>query len=434
MIAANITAGHAQLERRSSSFGRRKRWSSDMTNNNGNLDYRNVHYESDTEYTIWIARTLLAPIGIWPLYKDDTFLNNVIKFLHVGIIFSLMCFLLIPNMIYTFHDCEDLSRYMNIFASQVFSLLGIAKFWSMILNGKQIRHFLVEVKNQYKDVACETDRLVMKKSAKIGRFFTIVYLSLSYGGGLPYHIVLPFMSERVVKSDNTTQIPLPYLSNYIFFVIEDTPIYEITFVSQMVISTIIMSSNTGVNTLIANTVMHSYGLFEVVNQKIETFFEDGKDDLNDRLRHIVLHHLKAIEFADAIQKGLSIMFLAEIGGCTLIICFLEYGVIMNWEDKHTFSMMTYFVLMTSGFVNVFIITFICGSLKQESERVGEALYFMPWYDLPRNVANNMKMIMLRTSRPSSLSAANIFDLSLQAFCDVCKSSAAYLNFLRTMAA
>ncbi|XP_043253245.1 odorant receptor 43a-like [Colletes gigas] len=403
-----------------------------MTEHNENVSFRNVRYVSDTEYTISIARTLLTPIGIWPLYRSDTFWNNVKMSVHVAAVFSLMCFLLIPNMIYVAGNSESLAQNMKVYVTQIFSLLGVAKFWSMILNRKQIGRCLRAVAIQYRDTECEADRIVMTKAAKIGRFFTIVYLSLSYGGGLPYHIVLPFMSEKVVKRDNTTQIPLPYISDYVFFVIEDTPIYEITFVLQMVISTMVMSSNTGVNTLIATTVMHTYGLFEVVNRKIETFFEDDINDLHDRLNNIVQHHLKAIEFADMIQKGFNIIFLAELGCCTLIICFLEYGVIMNWEDRQTFGTMTYFTLMMSSFVNVYIISSIGDRLKQESERIGRTLYFLPWYDLPRDVVNNIKMVMLRTTHPTYLTAANIFDLSLQTFCDICKTSAAYLNFLRAM--
>ncbi|XP_076176316.1 odorant receptor 82a-like [Ptiloglossa arizonensis] len=402
--------------------------------NNGNLHFRNVRYESDADYTIFVSRILLTPIGMWPLYRTDTFLNNVKGFLHVGMVFGLMCFLLIPHMIYTFHDYGDLSQDMKLFATQTFSFLGIVKFCTLILKRKQIGHCLMEIETQYRDIECEDDRQIMMKSAKIGRFCMIAYVGLSYGGGLTYHIVLPFMSEKIVKTDNTTQFPLPYLSNYVLFVIEGTPLYEMTFVLQMLISTMIMSSNIGVNTLIATTVIHSYSLFEIVNRKIETFFEDKKDDLHRRFKGIVRHHTKAIEFADMIQKGLSVVFLAEMAGTTLILCFLEYGVIMEWEKHKTFSTITHFLLMSSAFVNVFIISYIGDRLKQESQTVGETLYFMMWYDLPKDIANNIRIIMLRTNCPTILSAAKIFDLSLRTFCDICKTSAAYLNFLRTMSA
>ncbi|XP_076620383.1 uncharacterized protein LOC143341380 [Colletes latitarsis] len=403
-----------------------------MTENECKQNYRNVNYKSDSKYTILIARTLLKPTGIWPLDKDDSLLRTVKTFVHIGIIFSLMCFLLVPHVIYTFHDCENLTRYMKVIAAQVFSLLGIIKFWTMIINKKNMRYCLTKIEEQYKNIECEEDRLIMTRSAKIGRFFQTVYLGFTYGGALPYHIILPFMSDRVVKRDNTTQIPLPYLSNYVFFVIEESPIYEIMFVLQMVISTIILSTNTGISSLIATTVMHCYGLFKVVNRKIETIFNGNKKEIQERLKTIVEHHLQAIEFAEMIEKALSIVFFSEIIGNTIIICFLEYGVLVEWEDHKTFSMITYFVLMTSIFVNVFIMSFIGDRLKQESERVGETMYFIRWYDLPTDTVMNIRMIILRTKRPTNLTAANIFDISLQAFCDVCKSSAAYLNFVRTI--
>ncbi|XP_031770834.1 uncharacterized protein LOC116413889, partial [Apis florea] len=54
------------------------------------------------------------------------------------------------------------------------------------------------------------------------------------------------------------QIRLIYLSDYVFFVIEDSPIYEMTFVLQIFISSIILSTNCGTYSLIAflNLMMH----------------------------------------------------------------------------------------------------------------------------------------------------------------------------------
>ncbi|XP_076376078.1 odorant receptor 82a [Megalopta genalis] len=397
-----------------------------------NAYYKNVHYQTDIAFTVRVAKTLLTPIGIWPLRKTDTFLDRVKLRLHIGVIFCLMCFLLVPHVIYTFHDAENLTRYMKVIAAQVFSLLAILKFWTMVVNKEDVKFCLEEMEVQYRDIQCEEDREVMKNSAQVGRLFTILYLGLSYGGALPYHIILPLMSERIVKPDNTTQIPLPYLSNYVFFVIEDSPVYEFTFVSQIFISSVILSTNCGIYSLIATIAMHCCGLFEVVSRQIETLPEYKDNAMYDRLREIIGYHLKAIEFAETIENALNTVFLSEMVGCTIIICFLEYGVIMEWADHKILSSMTYVVLMTSTFVNVFIIAFIGDCLKQESARVGDTSYSVSWYELPEDVINSLKMIIMRTSRPTNLTGAKLFDVCLLAFCDVCKTSAAYLNFLRAM--
>ncbi|XP_017759746.1 PREDICTED: uncharacterized protein LOC108550519 [Eufriesea mexicana] len=392
-------------------------------------NYYNVHYKSDAEYVIYVAKTMLTIIGIWP--RDDTYLDNVETYVQTGIIFFLMCFLLIPHAIYTYMDCEDLTRYMKVIAAQVFSLLAIIKFWTLIVNRRIIKFCLTKMEVQYRDVECEADRLVLKNSAKVGRFFTMVYLALTYSGALPYHIILPLVSERIVKKDNTTQIPLPYLSNYVFFVIEDSPIYEITFVLQMVISTIILFTNCGIYSLIASITMHCCGLFEVTNRRIQTLTWDTRS-LHDGVVDIVQCHLKAIEYSALIGNSLSVVFLTEIVGCTVIICFLEYGVIVEWEEHKPFSTLTYFLLMISIFVNVFIISYIGDRLKHESGKVGETTYFLPWYDFPGDIVQDIRTIIIRTSQPSGLSGAKLLDVSLLAFCDVCKTSATYLNFLRAM--
>lgn len=107
------------------------------------------------------------------------------------------------------------------------------------------------------------------------------------------------------------------------------------------------------------------------------------------------------------------------------------------------GVMTYAVLMTSIFVNVFIFSFTGDRLKEQvhillllfsfesstrsffssdffvqSEKVGEFSYSLEWYDLPTNLAADLMFIMIRASRPSTLTAGKIFDLSLQGFCEV----------------
>ncbi|XP_028046067.2 odorant receptor 49b [Monomorium pharaonis] len=394
--------------------------------------FQNHNYKADTEYVVKVAKTLLTPVGIWPLYRGNSKSDKIKNFFQTSVIFGLMCFLLVPHVIYTFFDAEDLIRYMKVIAAQVFSLLAIIKFWTMIINRDGIRYCLQQMEIQYKNVECEEDRLVMTKSAKIGRFFTVTYLGLSYGGALPYHIIMPLLADRIVKEDNTTQIPLPYLSDYVFFVVEDSPLYEILFVSQILISSIILSTNCGVYSLISSCVMHSCCLFEVVRRQMETVLKDGTSDLHRRLGKVIKHHMQAIKFAEMIEKSLNIVFLCEMVGCTIIICFLEIGVLKEWEDGKILEMGTYFVLMTSIFVNVYIISTIGDRLKEESEKVGESSYSIKWYNLSPEIVRNLILVMLRSNRPSTLTAAKIFDLSLQGFCQVCKTSAAYFNFIRTV--
>lgn len=257
--------------------------------------FRNHNYKADTEYVMKVAKTLLTPVGIWPLYRGTSKSDKIKNYLQTGVIFGLMCFLLIPHVIYTYFDAEDLTKYMKIIAAQVFSLLAIIKFWAMIINREGIRYCLQQVEIQYREVECEEDRLVMTKSGRIGRLFTVTYLGLSYGGALPYHIIMPLLEERIVKEDNTTQIPLPYLSDYVFFVVENSPLYEIIFVSQILISSIILSTNCGVYSLIATCVMHSCCLFEVVRRQMETILSDGTNNLHERLKKIIENHMEAIK-------------------------------------------------------------------------------------------------------------------------------------------
>lgn len=79
--------------------------------------------------------------------------------------------------------------------------------------------------------------------------------------------------------------------------------------------------------------------------------------------------------------------LAEMGGCTLILCFLEYGILLvslfdrmaskclfyrpffiilqDFDEGNYLGMMTYFTLMTSIIVNVFILSYTGDKVKEQ---------------------------------------------------------------------
>lgn len=270
------------------------------TNASGTL-FRNFNYKSDTEYVVKVAKILLTPVGVWPLYNIDSRFDKMKYVFQTSFNFSLMCFLLVPHIIYTFFDAEDLTRYMKVIAAQVFSLLGIIKFWTMIINRDDIKYCLEQIETQFRDVESEEDLSVMVRHAKLGRQFTIIYLGLLYGGALPYHIIMPFLADRIVKEDNTTQLPLPYLSDYVFFVVENSPFYEILFVAQILFSTIILSTNCGVYSLIATCVMHACCLFEISRRHMETFLINETDDLHKRFGQIIIHHTRALRSARNMQ-------------------------------------------------------------------------------------------------------------------------------------
>lgn len=247
----------------------------------------------DYNYVVRVAETLLTPLGIWPRYGSSGLLSKIQVALHIVVVFSFMLFLLLPHLFYTFVDAEDLKKLMKIIAAQIFSSLGVIKFWTMIIKKGEIRKCLEEIEENFKNVETNQDREVMVKNAKIGRMFTIAYLGLSYGGALPYHIIMPLMEERIVREDNSTQIPLPYLTDYVFFQVETSPFYYEIFVLQIFISSLILSTNCGVYSMLAAVIMHSVCLFEIVCKRLENLSKEL--NIVAELRVIIKMHHRAIK-------------------------------------------------------------------------------------------------------------------------------------------
>lgn len=277
---------------------------SDKVKEKAAAGYRNENYLEDTEFAVKVGKILLTPIGIWPRFGNYA----PLFYARVALMIGLMLFLLTPHLIWTWFKSQDLRKLMQIIAAQVFSTLAVLKYFNMIINKPKIRSCLESMEDDYRDAESEEERQIMIKNAKIGRFFTTSYLGFSYGGALPYHIIMPLLAPRIPKSyGNETIIPLPYGSEYVFFVVEDFPLYHVIFVTQILISSIILSTNTGVYSLIASVVMHCCCLFDVTNHRVSRFLEDRKrlldpkdpkrmaPELVQRLNSIINFHVHAIE-------------------------------------------------------------------------------------------------------------------------------------------
>lgn len=265
----------------------------------------NKFYEEDISYVVKICKTLLTPIGIWPGLGDGSFSSELRIYCQVCFIFALMLFLLTPHFYWTFFDAEDLTKLMKIIAAQFFNSLAILKFWTFMYSKKDIRYCLKEMEKDYRDVTDPEDRAIMIKNAKIGRFFTVAYLGLSYGGALPYHVVMPLVQPRFLLPDNvTTRIPLPYPTDYVFFdpSFWPLPAYASLFVIQITISTIILSTNCGVYSFIASCVMHCCCLFDITASKLERCFkilenkrlEVVDEELLKKFQEVVDYHNYAV--------------------------------------------------------------------------------------------------------------------------------------------
>ncbi|XP_011308561.1 odorant receptor 13a-like isoform X2 [Fopius arisanus] len=348
--------------------------------------YKNTDCETNINYVVKISRTLLTPIGIYPLHGSGTALSNFLVTIQIIIIFSLMLFLLVPHLIYTYWDAEDLTKLMKIIAAQVFNSLALIKFWTMIINKDSLRWCLAEIQDSWRNVSCDEDK----------------------------------------------QIPLPYPCDYVFFVPQDSPGYEMLFVTQIIISSLILSTNCGIYSLIATYIVHACCLFEIVGRHLDEVGKTVEGEVLQKLTQVIDKHTFAMKYALTLEKSLNIVFLSEMVGCTIIICFLEYGILLDFGEKNYLGMVTYVVLMTSILVNVFILSFIGDRLKEQSSKISEYTYDLEWHSMPKHMVHNLLFIMIRSNQPVTLTAGKLFDVSLQGFADVVKTSAAYLNFLRAV--
>lgn len=102
------------------------------------MKYQNANYQADAEFTVKVAKSLLSPVGLWPLHGNKNAFDRYFTVVKNSALFGLMCFLLLPHVYYTFFDAEDKLMMMKVIAAQVYQDFFIYVYSFALSNCEQI--------------------------------------------------------------------------------------------------------------------------------------------------------------------------------------------------------------------------------------------------------------------------------------------------------
>ncbi|XP_070518223.1 odorant receptor 4-like [Cardiocondyla obscurior] len=399
------------------------------------IEKYNVHHDHDVHYTMQLCRWVLKPIGMWyPIYGHPSRYEKLVSIALFVTCFSALCFVLIPAGLYTLFREKDINIKVKLFGPVGFCLTSTIKYCYLGARaaefGKCIRH----VENDWRVLRHRDHRGLMLKNALIGRRVTTLCAIFLYIGGLSYHTIMPLSSRRRVNENYTIRIHT-YPGYDLFFNPEVSPAYEIVFCIHCLYALITYNITTAACSLAAIFVTHACGQIQILMTMLDDLV-DGKwskgTTVEERLSVIAKHHVRVLRFSTNVEEVLREICLMEIVASTLIICLLEYYCLTEWENSDAVAILTYFILLISFTFNISIFCYIGELLVEQYSKIGSAVYEINWYNLSANKATDLVLIIAMSHYPPKLTAGKIFDLSINTFGAVLKTSVVYLNLLRTV--
>ncbi|XP_012230123.2 odorant receptor 4-like isoform X2 [Linepithema humile] len=392
----------------------------------------NKNYENDIKYTMQLNRFVFRLLGIWPYMETEpSFFENIQNILLILGCYFLLCCELIPTILYIIIIEKRTRVRLKLISSVMFTILAVLKYSNLVFSKNQVRNCLMQVRNDWRNVASASARHSMIDKARTARQLLILCGIFMYSSGLYFRTVVPLSKGKFVTDQNITIRFLPCPSYFVLFDGRISPAYEIMFCIQFFSGFIKYTITVAICSLAALCVMHICAQLEILKALMNNLVNESEvKNLDKRLAVTVEYQIRMRNFLQLVQNTLEYTSLLEVMGCTIIVCLLGHDILTEWEDQNVVAMGSYLVLLTSIGFNIFIFCFIGEQLSLEAEKLSLTVCTLAWYRLPDAKARALTLVIAMSNIPTKLRAGKFIDLSIRTFGDVVKTAVTYFNLIR----
>jgi hypothetical protein len=230
----------------------------------------------------------LKVVGLWPpddeLYKPNAYTLWAIcsiTILNVGHNFFQMV-----NMIFVFDDLHDLVQATYITLPQVVALM---KTYYVVRNMKILKELMVTLSSDMFQPKNDRQVKMIKPSFSFWRINYVMYWTMS-SGAMFFWSVYPILDKSI------KEYPLPFLAWYPWNT-KASPMYELTYLHQIVALLFIASTAMSVDTLIAALNIYIGAQFDILCDDIKHLFDPDSAliSFNQKLISIIKHHKEIVK-------------------------------------------------------------------------------------------------------------------------------------------
>ncbi|XP_003484576.1 odorant receptor 4-like [Bombus impatiens] len=397
----------------------------------------NVIYARDFEYSIQVNRWLMQPIGAWPRLAKTTRTQRLFVRSLNFICHSLIIFMIVPCILYIAYEAENSKTRMKAIGPVSHWLMGELNYCCLLSRIDDIVRCIKHVERDWQIVENESDRELMLKNAKVGRFIALVAALCMHSGVLAYTVTNGFKKMMFhLGNDSYSMYPLPYPFYTNLLDVRFSPANEIVLTLQLLSGFVVTSVTVGACGLAAVLTMHASGQLNVVMARLDNLVNTKEEEKQEeqkvaqrKLGIIVEHHLRTLSLMASIEKVMNMICLVELVGCTMNMCMIKYYLL---TEKSKDVIIAYAILYASMVFNIFIFCYIGEIITEQGERVGKKVYMTEWYRLPPKTALGLVLVISRSSMVVKITAGKFVQISIATFGAVFKTSFAYLNMIRTM--
>ncbi|XP_038223134.1 odorant receptor 13a-like [Zerene cesonia] len=324
----------------------------------------------------------------------------------------------------------------NIIAIQ---LSAAFKYRSRLVHKNVFRRLASSMNSPNFDLSTDERKKLMEVWQKRNEAHLKLLLALGTCTLIAWYIY-PLVDELDYNLMVSVRLPYDY---------QNSTLYPITYIGLIVVFSY-MSYFVMVNDLtIQAHLMHLLCQFAILNDCFRNILKDCVEDCKDmnemqlfsnnkfkqrfirRLGNLSEQHKFLLNITSQLREILSRPMLAQMVVSTTLICCIGFQVAISVSVNFTKWVMSLLYLGYNMFV-LYILCRWCEELKIQSTAIGDALYFSGWESgitrIP-GVRSSMLLILARANKPLVMSAGGMYDLSLEAYATMVKTSYSALTVL-----
>ncbi|XP_054008693.1 odorant receptor 13a-like [Hylaeus anthracinus] len=328
--------------------------------------------------------------------------------------------------------CNVLSLCMSLF--KILILLEHKKdFFQLILYLQQ--KFLHGIYDDH-------EKKIVGACKRVCAFFICVFTCCAHATVFSY-----VLSPIVVNiGRNETDRVLPFQMR--ISLISLTPYFEITFVLQALFLYQVGVCYFCFDNLLCIINLHVSSQFRILQYRMENMQTVDKEKDSDSLitckshstdkcysifKTCIQQHQALITYCSKLEKVFSSFSLGQVLVFSVLICLGGYQVLMSNAPFATRMIFIFHIMGCTA--QLFMFTYSCDCLIQDSTNIATAMYAAPWSRLPmdkdgRTLRKDLILVILRSRVPCCLTANKFFPISLETYTGIMSTAMSYFTLLK----
>lgn len=379
---------------------------------------------------------------------NETVTKSEVFYFTVAVFYGIVCF--VQEMIYFFlHVGNDNESSVLVLTNNLpcagFVVLTMVKLSAVYFNRAKLTEIFKDLQ-ELDDASLEKvneNPSFVRISKEMLKVFTVLFMILIWIFNL---MPLVKMTTEVLNSEPFIR-QLPYYLTYPFDVHQPI-VYEICYV---ILTWGAFTDALGI--LTSDLLLCSFLTFicmQFVNLKyrLEAIINDKKMD--EHMRTWIDDHNKLLSICENIERIFSFSILVNFTGGSIIICLAGFQTTVSVIDSNRnsekftfnyskmqqgseiFDLIKFLLYLLSSLVQIFIICWHGENLMETSSALASTISACRWYELTAKDEKDLQVVMIRSQKPTIMTAFKFSNVSLNSFRVVIGTSFSYLSCMRSI--